>query len=414
MSALSLPRSLACALASLGATLMLAGCTTTTVKTVNFDSAESATKIAEDELLDVGIAIFEPNIPDEWEEQEAENILPDVRRAEARYLPQVLKATLEESGNWGAVRVLPRASAAVELAVEGSLLESDGEQLKLRIRAVDATGRIWIENDYTYLTSKYAYETRSPERIDPFQPLYNRIANDLLNIYRSLDRRERQRIRSIAEMRFAQTFAPDAFSGYAIEDRRGRWQLERLPAENDPMLDRIRRVREREYLFIDTLDEYYLAYRRDMARPYQDYRRFTYEEAVTLRRLEAESRRRLIAGTVLAIGGLAAAIGSDSPYARNAGAVGLLAGGLALRSSFEKRAEARIHMEAIRELGTSLEGEVTPAVIELDDRTFTLTGTVDEQYERWRGILRELYADEQGIPLEALGEAQDPTEDTRS
>ena len=71
-------------------------------------------------------------------------------------------------------------------------------------------------------------------------------------------------------------------------------------------------------------------------------------------------------------------------------------------------------MEAIRELGTSLEGEVTPAVIELDDRTFTLTGTVDEQYGRWRGILRELYADEQGIPLEALGEAQDPTEDTRS
>ena len=54
-------------------------------------------EIPEDQLLDVGIAIFEPNIPDEWEEQESENILPDVRRAEARYLPQVLKATLEES-----------------------------------------------------------------------------------------------------------------------------------------------------------------------------------------------------------------------------------------------------------------------------------------------------------------------------
>ena len=386
--------------------VLASGCVSTTVKTVNFEPAATADDIVEEELLDVGVAIFDPNFPEEWEDQEAENILPDVRMAEARYMPQILKATLQESGNWGAVRVLPRESAAVDLAIDGRIENSDGELLVVHIRAVDATGAVWLDQDYSYQTSKYAYETGSPDRLDPFQPLYNSIANDLLAERQARTSEELRRIRQVAEMRFAQSFAPEAFADFAVEDRNGRWRLQRLPAENDPMLDRIRRVREREYLFIDTLDEYYSEFRRDMSVAYQDYRRYTYDEAVRVRQLQEEYRRRLMAGTVLAIGGIAAAAASDSPYARNAGYLGVLAGGLALRSSFESRAEARIHMEAIRELGTSLEGEVTPQVIELDDRTFTLTGTVDEQYESWRGILRELYRTEQGLPVEAAADAR--------
>jgi hypothetical protein len=143
------------------------GCVNTTVKTVNFETAETATEIVEEQLLDVGIAIFDPAIPEDWEDQESANIVPDVRRAEARYMPQVLKATLQASGNWGAVRVLPRASAAVDLAIEGRIVESDGELLELHVLARDATGRVWIDDDYRYLTSKYAYESGSPEQVDP-------------------------------------------------------------------------------------------------------------------------------------------------------------------------------------------------------------------------------------------------------
>ena len=53
-------------------------------------------------------------------------------------------------------------------------------------------------------------------------------------------------------------------------------------------------------------------------------------------------------------------------------------------------------MEALEELGQSLENEVAPQVINLDDRTITLSGSVDEQYGQWREILADLYAAEVG------------------
>ena len=55
-----------------------------------------------------------------------------------------------------------------------------------------------------------------------------------------------------------------------------------------------------------------------------------------------------------------------------------------------------MHMEALEELGLSLESEVAPQVISLEDRTITLTGSVEEQYEQWREILADLYAVEVG------------------
>ncbi|MEE4384716.1 MAG: hypothetical protein V2J02_22190, partial [Pseudomonadales bacterium] len=198
-----------------------------------------------------------------------------------------------------------------------------------------------------------------------------------------------------------------AFDGYVEQTRRGRWELRRLPAEDDPMLTRIRRVREREYLFIDTLDEYYGQFQRDMRTSYDDYRKFTYAEAVNLRELRQQSRRRAIAGLVAVAGGLAA-MASDDNYARNAGFVAIAGGAYSLKSAFDKNAESKMHMEAIRELGISLEQEVAPQVIELDDRTYRLTGTVDEQYDAWRGILQDLYRTETGLPVAAEGEAPAP------
>ena len=53
-------------------------------------------------------------------------------------------------------------------------------------------------------------------------------------------------------------------------------------------------------------------------------------------------------------------------------------------------------MEALEELGQSLENEVAPQVINLDDRTITLSGSVEEQYEQWREIMADLYSAEVG------------------
>jgi hypothetical protein len=53
-----------------------------------------------------------------------------------------------------------------------------------------------------------------------------------------------------------------------------------------------------------------------------------------------------------------------------------------------------MHLESLQELGESLENEVAPRVIDLQDRTITLTGTVEEQYAQWREILADIYAAE--------------------
>jgi hypothetical protein len=51
-------------------------------------------EIPEEELLDIGILLFDPNIPDE----DNELIFPEIRKAEARYIPYHLKKTLQDTG----------------------------------------------------------------------------------------------------------------------------------------------------------------------------------------------------------------------------------------------------------------------------------------------------------------------------
>mgnify|MGYP005666377523 FL=1 len=79
---------------------------------------------------------------------------------------------------------------------------------------------------------------------------------------------------------------------------------------------------------------------------------------------------------------------------RTAGAVGIYAAGGLIKSGLERRAEANIHSLALEELGQSLEAEITPQVIELEDRTIQLSGTIEDQYGQWREILSDIYAAE--------------------
>ena len=84
--------------------------------------------VPENLLLDVGVAVFDPNVPEDYDEQIEENIAPEVRRAESNYVAYYLKNLLQSTGNWGAVRVVPRSTNAVDLIVSGSILHSDGER----------------------------------------------------------------------------------------------------------------------------------------------------------------------------------------------------------------------------------------------------------------------------------------------
>lgn len=380
--------------------LLTGGCVSESIRTVDMTPPDQINiQQSEDELLDIGIAVFDPNVPEDYDEQIEQLIQPEIRRAEANYIPYFAKNLLQSTGNWGAVRVIPRPTHAVDVVVAGKILSSDGESMGVEVTVTDATGAHWFTNKYEALASKYAYDPSIPQDIDPFQAVYKQLANDMLEHRKLLSAEQILTIRRTAEMKFAQDFSPDAFSDHITSNADGDFELKRLPAEDDPMLARVRKIREREYLFIDTLDEYYETFHRDMFTSYQAWRRATYEEAITLQQLKAQARSRTIGGTAAIIAGIAAMTESSDPYVETSGLVSIIAGAVTLKSAFAKRAEASIHAEVLQEVGIAAEAEISPHTLDLENQTVRLQGTVEEQYEELRGILREIYFADLGLPV---------------
>ena len=377
------------------AALITGGCATHTVRTTNYEPVVTdAEAIPEEFLMDVGVAVFDPGL-DEIDDDDEETTNHQIRLAESRYAPYLLAETLIRSGNWGIVYVMPNDASPMDIRIDGTILESTGESMRIRVRVSDAAGREWYTREYGEAISQFSYEPGQREQNDPFQVIYNSIVNDLLAFRKtSIEEADIAQIRSVSEMRFAQRFSPEAFGDYLTADGEGRYRLASLPAESDPSLRRVREIRERDYMFLDTVQEYYSGFTREMREPYDSWREQSYHETLALRELEDNARRRFIVGTAVVLGGLAAAANGGDYVTRVGGAASVGAGAYLIRSGFDKQAEARIHMQSLEEMGASLEGEVAPRVIALEDQTITLSGTVEEQYEQWREILADLYTAE--------------------
>ena len=374
----------------------MAGCSTQTVKYTTVTSIVTETvSLAEEELLDISIGIFEPGLDDIPNKRE-ELTFADVRMAETQFVSYQLAQTLQGSGAWGVVRVNPNELSSADIAVTGTILQSDGETMVVKVNVKDATGKVWIDKEYKEVVSKYSYDPRQRSQDDPFQGLFNRIANDMLAFrQQNMDSQEVATIRSISRIQFAKSFAPQAFDEYLTTDRNGMLALSRLPAANDPMLSRIDDIRERDYLYIDALQDYYGNYVRQMQGPYTNFRRESYEEVMKYDKLRAQATRNMVLGVAAIVGGLAATQSNNAAVQYSAYG-GLLGGGFLIKDAFNKRDEAQMQVEALAELGNSLESEIAPQTIELDERVVTLTGSVQEQYAQWREILSDIYANEVG------------------
>lgn len=374
--------------------MVLLGCGQTVVKSTKHVPLEiSSQDIAESQLLDLGVVPFDPGL-DVSDEDDA-TILAEVRNAESRFIANQLVDTIQRSAAWGAVRTLPGNNSIVDVYVNGTILHSDGERLELDVSVTDTSGREWYTKKYVEVVGQYSYQKRRQLKEEPFQGVYNRIANDLVEFRKKISSERVEALRTISEIRFAREFSPQAFSDYISENKKGEISLTRLPAENDPQLLRIQKIRDRDYLFIDTVQEYYDAFSRRMQTPYHEWRASSYEEILAVRELKRQSRNRTIAGVVSVVGGIAAATSSNSAT-RAAGGVAIGAGGVLVKSGLSKREEVQMHVEALVELGQSLEAEIEPQVVELEDRTITLTGNVEAQYEQWKTLLAELYKVERG------------------
>lgn len=382
----------------LGAALANTGCiginSVQTVEKVELEVAE--TDVPESRLLDVGIVEFAAGIPED-NNPDKSGVYPEIRKAEARYFPYHLKTTLQKTGSWGAVRVLPSENVYTDLYVSGEILRSNGDRAAVEIEVVDATGREWFSETYKTDTDESSYSQSRDLTNDPYQNIYNEIANDLDEKLAELSDREIRQIRTVAELRFMEYLSPNAFSGYLEEDRRGNYEIVRLPAKNDPMVERLRKVRNRDHLFIDTLNEHYANFYYGIAIPYEGWRRAAREEAINIRQLRKSALLRGLAGVVMIAGAVAADDHVDTRTDRILRDFVIYGGYEAIFSGIGRLTEANLHEEAIRELAVSFTNEAAPMVVNVQGETRRLTGTAEAQYDQWRRLLREIYEQETGL-----------------
>ncbi|NIR27762.1 MAG: hypothetical protein GWN84_00155 [Gammaproteobacteria bacterium] len=354
------------------------------------------TEIPEQLLLDVGIGVFDPGELSE-EQTEEEGVHSEIREAEGRFIAVHLRRTMQPTGYWGAVRVIPTDTEAVDLYVQGEILRSDGEVLAVRVSAHDATGRQWLEREYEAAVEPDAYLDGVKGRRDAFQDLYNTIANDLVERRRELDADEVLEIRRVAKLRFASSVAPDPFADYLQSSGDGGLQAVRLPAENDPMMGRVLQIRQREYMLIDTLSAYYDNFYDDMWGSYEDWRVHRIKELENQRELGRKSLNRTLLGAAAIVGAIAlevAGVGGSTAGLRN---LMILGGAVALKSGYDLGQQAKIHSDAIRELGESFQADVTPMLVEVEGQTMKLTGSAEAQYREWRKLLQQIYLTETGL-----------------
>jgi len=346
-------------------------------------------------LLDVGIPTLNDGL---YLTDEDDTVFPEVRYAEAIYFSNQLGKVLEKSGAWGAIRVTPNNDVIMDLYITGTIYQSDGETMDLEIKVVDSSGKKWFKKRYSQTTGKYAYDRRLKSLGDPFQNLFIRVANDLLNYREKISDQQAEELRTISELRFAKKFSPEAFDNYTEEDRKGILRISRLPAENDSILMRVRKIRERDYLYVDTMQDYYDGFSQQMHIAYQDFRRSSYDSVVKARQLNAQGNRQIISGIGAILAGIYGRSQARTSMADDAGTATAAVGGFVIKSGLDKKQRASEYSEAVAEMGSSLETEIAPQVIELEDRTVTLTGTVQAQYQQWQELLSKIYQQERSTP----------------
>ena len=389
-------------LVMLVSTVLLAGCATTAPKK-NVAEQEALQKasleLPEVQLLDVWIEIFDPGeLP--TKEKASRGLSGEIRDAEARFMAVHLRGVMEKTGYWGAVRVVPENTEGAEVLIQGTILASDGEVLTLEITAQDASGREWFKRIYQASATADDYRDMQAGS-DSFEPVYHAIANDLAEYRSSLSDEDRLKIRQIADMRFARDMLPDAFSGYVSKDEKGSYQLVKLPAEDDPAYQRVRIIRERDLLLIDTLNGHYDNFYRDLSFPYEEWRKARSIEAEALREVKKKANTRKALGVAAIVGAIAieALGGSNTRVSTGTARDVMVIGGLyAIKSGMDINAQSTIHQEAIEELGISFSSETKPLVVEVEGEVHELTGSAEAQYEQWRDLMRKIYASETGLP----------------
>jgi hypothetical protein len=326
-------------------------------------------------LLDIGISEFIAGVPANNDPADS-GVYKEIRSAEARYLPYHLKNTLQGTGHWGAVRVIPSRNAYTDIIVSGKIEKSDGEFIEIEISVTDARGRHWFSKTYATQTGMSSYSENRDRRQDPYQKVFNDVANDLREFVKTLPPENIRELRQVTELKFFADMSPRAYGEHLLKGETGEFAVVRLPAENDPAVDRLRQIRERDRLVVDTLNEHYANFYYGIAIPYHSWRKVSREESINYRQVKRSATIQTLIGAVVLAGSLAVDT-SDASRSRqnmkgNLQGIAIGEGFQSIMSGLSRRSEAKM---------------------------------AAAQYESWRRLLKDIYEAETGF-IEAVDVSQ--------
>jgi hypothetical protein len=386
----------------------------------NVEVNQASQLINENQLLDVGVIVFDPGLPDgeltpeELEELVNEGTFENIRKSESIYFSVLLRDALQTSGYWGSVWITPYESNASDLHVTASIIKSDGNEIILQVGARDATGRTWIGQEYTLGTSAMAYGSYDELHLDPYQDIFNEIANDLSGFYIPLDTAEIEDIRNTAQVRFASELSPESFSGY-YQQEDTNFELIRLPAENDPQFARTLMVRNRTHSFLELLNHHFDQFSISAQDSYVDWREYSREEAIEIDRLTRSANFRTGMGAAAVVASILYGANSDGRFRDRIVRDSLMYVGMDLiRTTAVRREEKELHTQVLIELTDSFDSQMEPMVVEVEEAQFRLTGTVEDQYHDWQNLLYQIYREENYSLTEIYSRIEDYDGDNAS
>lgn len=342
---------------------------------------------------------FDPGFSDEAPNHEDEAVWPELRRAEANRFAHNLKVALDDAGAFASVRVAPDRTATGDLYLLGRILESDGEDVAIEIRAVDVSGREWFARTFSHAVESDFHKDPRNDGRDPYDPVFEAAANRVAHELDDRSSEELEALTALAELRFGANFAEDAFAEH-LRSENGRIELASLPADDDPMLRRVRAVRVRDQLFLDGLQENYHEFSESMRESYLTWQESSLIEKDARREVNRKAAGEAILGVLfIGLGALAASAGHSNSRGYNPSAVGVgagaaLAGTQMIVQSFQTAEGARVHREQLEELGRSIDLEMSPRVMAFDKETVELSGNAKEQFAQWRTFLQRIFEEE--------------------
>ncbi|MBS3799279.1 hypothetical protein [Pseudoalteromonas sp. BDTF-M6] len=356
-----------------------------------------------DIFLDVAVPVFDPGLPMDgnkvdYEELDELDIWPQLRRAEAKRFAVQTKRAIAATKAFGSVSVVPDANTSADLYVLGTVLHSDSEFVRLEVTVVDSSGEPLDSEEFEHQVSKSYFRDALNKGKDPYQPVFDQVADYVYRLLMGLSEQEKQRVKNTSLVRYAHYYSPEAFNDYlkvSIDRKNGtryyKYELKGMPAADDAMLQRIQVLRNQEMLFVDRLQDQFDVFQQSTDDPYHEWQRETLPEAVRAREARAERNTKAVVGALGFIAALALGNNSNSTSTSVAKTAGALGSVWLLKDAYQANQNLRVASAVIDEMGQGLDLTLSPQVMEFNEQQVELSGTAAEQYQQWKAHLRKMY-----------------------